>query len=84
MAKKCRVDELVVAQGLAPDLDTARRLIMAGEIRSGDRVWEKAGDRLPADTVLDHKARHCRWVSRGGLKLERALADFSMMPALTA
>ncbi len=81
MAKKCRVDELVVAQGLAPDLDTARRLIMAGEIRSGDRVWEKAGDRLPADTVLDHKARHCRWVSRGGLKLERALADFSMLVA---
>lgn len=78
MAKKCRVDELVVAQGLAPDLATARRLIMAGEIRSGDHVWEKAGDRLSADTVLAHKSRHCRWVSRGGLKLERALAAFSM------
>lgn len=81
MAKKCRVDELVVAQGLAPDLATARRLIMAGEIRSGDRVWEKAGERLPADSILDHKPRHCRWVSRGGLKLERAVAAFSMSVA---
>ena len=81
MAKKCRVDELVVAQGLAPDLETARRLIMAGEIRSGDRVWEKAGERLPADSILDHKPRHCRWVSRGGLKLERAVAAFSMSVA---
>jgi 23S rRNA (cytidine1920-2'-O)/16S rRNA (cytidine1409-2'-O)-methyltransferase len=81
MAKKCRVDELVVAQGLAPDLETARRLIMAGEIRSGDRIWEKAGERLPADSILDHKPRHCRWVSRGGLKLARALAAFSMSVA---
>ncbi len=81
MAKKCRVDELAVKQGLAPDLPTARSLIMAGEIRSGDRVWEKAGDRLPAETILEHKSRHCRWVSRGGLKLEHALATFAMTAA---
>lgn len=78
MAKKIRVDELVVRQALATDLETARRLIMAGEIRSGDRVWEKAGDKLSLETVLEHKPRHCRWVSRGGLKLEKALTAFSL------
>lgn len=78
MAKKSRVDELVVKQALAPDLATARRLIMAGEIRSGDRVWEKSGDKLSAEIVLEHKPRHCRWVSRGGLKLERALTAFAL------
>lgn len=80
MAKKARIDELVVAQGLAADLDSARRLIMAGEIRSGDHVWDKAGEKVAADTSLDLKSRHCRWVSRGGLKLEKALADFSIVP----
>ncbi|PKL43009.1 MAG: TlyA family rRNA (cytidine-2'-O)-methyltransferase [Candidatus Riflebacteria bacterium HGW-Riflebacteria-1] len=78
MAKKARADELVVLQGLAPDLLTARRLIMAGEIRSGDHVWEKAGEKLSVATVLVHKPKHCRWVSRGGLKLERAFAVFDL------
>ena len=78
MAKKARLDELVVRQGLATDLETARRLIMAGEIRSGDRVWEKAGEKLSCETILVHKPKHCRWVSRGGLKLERAFAAFNL------
>ena len=78
MAKKARADELVVQQGLAPDLVAARRLIMAGEIRSGDHVWEKAGEKLSIDTILVHKPRHCRWVSRGGLKLEQAFALFDL------
>ena len=78
--KKQRVDELVVEQGLAETIDIARRLIMAGEIRTGDRVWEKAGDKISADTELELKSRHCKWVSRGGLKLEKALKDFGLNP----
>jgi 23S rRNA (cytidine1920-2'-O)/16S rRNA (cytidine1409-2'-O)-methyltransferase len=78
MAKKTRLDELVVKQQLAPDLESARRLIMAGEIRSGDHIWEKAGEKLADDCVLEHRPKNCRWVSRGGLKLAKAIADFSL------
>lgn len=78
--KKQRIDELVVEQGLADTLDVARRLIMAGEIRTGDRVWDKAGEKIPVDTELELKSRHCKWVSRGGLKLEKAINDFDLHP----
>ncbi|NCB39362.1 MAG: TlyA family RNA methyltransferase [Erysipelotrichia bacterium] len=81
MAKKARIDELTVSQGLATDLDSARRLIMAGEIRTKDHVWEKAGEKTASTTVLELKSRHCKWVSRGGLKLEKAITDFAINPA---
>jgi 23S rRNA (cytidine1920-2'-O)/16S rRNA (cytidine1409-2'-O)-methyltransferase len=79
--KKKRLDELVVEQGLAESIDKARRLIMAGEIRSGDRVWEKSGEKIPITTELNLKGQVCKWVSRGGLKLEHALLSFSIDPA---
>ena len=79
--KKQRLDKLVVEQGLAENLDTARRLIMAGEIRTGDRVWDKAGEKVSIDIELELKSRHCKWVSKGGLKLEKALNDFSLNPS---
>jgi 23S rRNA (cytidine1920-2'-O)/16S rRNA (cytidine1409-2'-O)-methyltransferase len=80
MAKKARVDEMTVQQGLADNLETARKLIMSGEIRTKDRLWEKAGEKIPVETILEHKPRHCKWVSMGGLKLEKALKDFSVSP----
>ncbi|GAB4283867.1 MAG: TlyA family rRNA (cytidine-2'-O)-methyltransferase [Candidatus Rifleibacteriota bacterium] len=79
--KKVRLDELVVEQGLAENVDKARRLIMAGEIRSGDRVWDKAGEKISPETCLELKGHPCRWVSRGGLKLERALETFGINPS---
>lgn len=79
--KKIRLDELVVQQGLADSVDFARRLIMAGEVRSGDRVWDKAGQKIPIETYLELKNQTCKWVSRGGLKLERALESFAFNPA---
>ena len=79
--KKKRLDELVVEQGLASNLEEARRFIMAGEIRTGDRVWDKAGEKISIDTELELKSRHCKWVSKGGLKLEKAIKDFSLNPS---
>ncbi len=80
MGRKARIDELTVLQGLAGDIDQARRLIMAGKVRSGDRVWDKAGEKVPVETPLELKGQVCRWVSRGGLKLEKALTDFQISP----
>ncbi len=79
--KKQRLDELVVEQGLANNIEEARRFIMAGEIRTGDRVWDKAGEKIPIETELELKSHHCKWVSKGGLKLEKALNDFSLNPS---
>lgn len=78
--KKIRLDELVVRQELAENVDKARRMIMAGEIRTGDRLWDKSGEKIPADTKLEVKSKTCKWVSKGGLKLEEALRVFSFNP----
>jgi len=81
MAKKLRLDCLVVEQGLTDSIDMARRLIMAGEIRTGDRVWDKAGYKIPTETKLELKRKTLKYVSRGALKLEKGLADFNINPA---
>lgn len=81
MIKKERLDEMTIKQGLANSREEAAKLIMSGEIRTGDRVWEKPGEKIPINTILELKSRHCKWVSKGGLKLEKALKDFQINPA---
>ena len=75
-----RVDIQLVARGLCDSREQARRLILAGEVRSGDRVIDKPGTKLPADAPLDVREKP-RYVSRGGLKLEAALETFHIDPA---
>jgi 23S rRNA (cytidine1920-2'-O)/16S rRNA (cytidine1409-2'-O)-methyltransferase len=75
-AKKVRLDELLLAKGLCSELDVARRLIMAGEIRSSsDHVLTKASELLPADAPVFIKTRH-QYVSRGAYKLLPALDKY--------
>lgn len=76
--RRLRLDEQVVAAGLAASIDEAQRLIMAGLVRSGDRVWDKAGMLIPTDVVLALKERPCPFVSRGGLKLSLGLDAFAI------
>lgn len=74
-----RADQLLVQRGLAPSRSAAQRLIAAGSVQwLGPQGWvppKKAGDELPTRSelrVVDDA--ETRWVSRGGLKLEGALA----------
>jgi 23S rRNA (cytidine1920-2'-O)/16S rRNA (cytidine1409-2'-O)-methyltransferase len=53
-------------------------LILAGKVYAGDRRVEKSGDLLPADANLQIKGKDHPWVSRGGMKLARALEEFSI------
>jgi 23S rRNA (cytidine1920-2'-O)/16S rRNA (cytidine1409-2'-O)-methyltransferase len=74
-----RVDQLLVQRGLAPSRSAAQRLIQRGAVRwrcgAGWSTPKKAGDELPADCELEvADDAELRWVSRGGLKLEGALA----------
>ena len=67
-------------QGLAPSLEKARALILAGQVSCGQRRVEKAGDLLPADVELS-LAAGAKYVSRGGLKLEHALDRLHVDPS---
>lgn len=74
-----RVDQLLVARGLAPSRSAAQRLIERGAVQwrsaQGWAVPRKAGDELPADAELQlTDDAELRWASRAGLKLEGALA----------
>ncbi len=74
--KKLRVDELVVKQGLIENIETARRMIMAGEVRlSENHVLSKASEMLPETTQPFLKARN-PYVSRGAYKLIPALDKY--------
>lgn len=74
-----RVDQLLTERGLAPSRSAAQRLIERGAVRwLGPRGWtpaKKAGEVLPAGCELRlSDDAELRWASRGGLKLEGALA----------
>ena len=74
-----RVDQLLVQQGLAPTRSAAQRLIDTGAVRwLGPKGWalpRKAGEDLPADCRIEiTDDAELRFVSRGGLKLDGALA----------
>jgi len=74
---RIRADQLLVERGLAESRSRAQALILAGLVYVGDRKLAKAGDQLPADAVLDVRGRDHPWVSRGGVKLDHALAHFA-------
>jgi 23S rRNA (cytidine1920-2'-O)/16S rRNA (cytidine1409-2'-O)-methyltransferase len=78
--ERVRVDELLVARGLAPTRSAALGLVMAGRVRQDGAVVDKAGRLLRSDAMLE-LSRVSPYVSRGGEKLEAALAGFEVSPA---
>ena len=75
MAKK-RLDVLMVEQGLAESRQKAQALIMAGQVFVGERRYDKAGISVNESVRLEVRGQALRYVSRGGLKLEKAMAEF--------
>jgi 23S rRNA (cytidine1920-2'-O)/16S rRNA (cytidine1409-2'-O)-methyltransferase len=78
--KKERVDVLLVARGLCETREQAKRLVLAGEVRSGDRMIDKPSTKVPEDTPLEVKEKP-KFVGRGGFKIEGALEAFGISPA---
>ena len=81
-AKRERLDTLLVTRGLVSSRERARALIMAGEVRVAGRLVTKAGTMIPDDAMIELAVAsgETRYVSRGGLKLERALDAFRLDP----
>ena len=75
MAKK-RLDVLMVEKGLVESRQRAQAIIMAGQVYSGEKRLDKAGMTLDEDTALGVRGQTLRYVSRGGLKLEKAMKHF--------
>jgi 23S rRNA (cytidine1920-2'-O)/16S rRNA (cytidine1409-2'-O)-methyltransferase len=81
--KKERLDIVLVRQGLAPSRERARALIMEGKVYVGERMIDKPGTLVQSEVVcrLAEPSPELKYVSRGGLKLERALDEFHLEPA---
>jgi 23S rRNA (cytidine1920-2'-O)/16S rRNA (cytidine1409-2'-O)-methyltransferase len=73
-----RLDQALVARGLAESRAQAQALVMAGKVFSGERRLEKAGHRIGEDQAIEVRGAPHPWVSRGGLKLDHGLSHFSI------
>ena len=75
---KIRLDTLLVSKGYFPSREKAKAAIMAGEVFIDGQIFDKAGMPVPEDAEITVKNNSCPYVSRGGLKLEKALKEFNI------
>lgn len=75
---RLRLDVLLADQGLFPSREAARRAVMAGLVSVNAELVDKPGTSVHSDSVLRVARPEHDFVSRGGLKLERALQQFSV------
>ncbi len=80
-AVKVRLDKLLVERGLAPSRERAQALILAGQVLVNEQKIEKAGAGVGSDAAIRLLGENLRYVSRGGLKLERALEHWQISVA---
>ncbi|MBR4543113.1 MAG: TlyA family RNA methyltransferase [Lachnospiraceae bacterium] len=73
---KERLDVLLVKNGLAPSREKAKIMIMEGNVFVAGQREDKAGSTFPEDAEIEVRGSSLKYVSRGGLKLEKALASF--------
>lgn len=75
---KVRTDVALVDRGLVESRAKAQALIMAGLVFSGETKITKAGHQIKEDSALEVRGKDHPWVSRGGLKLAKAIEEFSI------
>lgn len=71
-----RLDVLLFEKGLAESREKAKAIIMSGIVYANNQKADKAGSTYPEDVTLEVRGSTLKYVSRGGLKLEKALAVF--------
>ena len=75
---KSRIDVLLVEQGYCETREKAKRIIMAGLVFVDGQRCDKAGTAVAEDARIEVRGDDCPYVSRGGLKLARALERFGL------
>ena len=76
---KERLDVLLVEQGFAASREKAKAIIMSGNVFVNGQREDKAGTTFdPAKSTIEVKGQTLKYVSRGGLKLEKAMAQFDI------
>jgi 23S rRNA (cytidine1920-2'-O)/16S rRNA (cytidine1409-2'-O)-methyltransferase len=75
---KTRLDKLLVERGLTPSRERAQALILAGKVLVNEQKIEKAGAAIDSESSLRLLGDDLRYVSRGGLKLEKALEHWKI------
>ena len=80
MKNKERLDILLTQKGLCESRSRAQALIMSGEVYVNGQKCDKAGTQIDCEAEIEVRGNTCPYVSRGGLKLEKALRDFGIDP----
>ena len=79
-AEKIRLDKLLLDRGLAPSRERAQALILAGSVLVDEQKVSKSGVLVSSSAALRLLGEGLKYVSRGGLKLERALDHWGLAP----
>jgi 23S rRNA (cytidine1920-2'-O)/16S rRNA (cytidine1409-2'-O)-methyltransferase len=77
---RTRLDNLLIARGLAASSQKAQAMILAGEVSVNGIRENKSGTAVAEDAFLEINSREQKYSSRGGIKLEGALRDFRIDP----
>ena len=75
---KERLDVLLVQRGLAPSREKAKTMIMEGNVFVDQQREDKAGSFFDVEAKIEVRGNTLRYVSRGGLKLEKAMGAFGL------
>lgn len=75
---KKRLDILVTERGLADSREKAKAIIMAGSVFVNGEREDKAGTAIDEKAIIELRGKTLKYVSRGGLKLEKAMAHFDI------
>ena len=75
---KERLDVLLVSQGLAASREKAKAIIMSGNVLVNGQREDKAGTMIDVKAEITVKGGQLKYVSRGGLKLEKAMSHFDL------
>jgi len=75
---KLRLDRLLVERGFVESRERGQAIIIAGQVLVNGQKVEKSGSLVPGDADIRILGEQMPYVSRGGLKLEKALAEFTI------
>ena len=76
--KKERLDILLVEKGIITSRERAKACIMEGKVYVNGQKVDKAGEKVSSDAEIEYRGDKLKYVSRGGLKLEKAMNSYSI------